>query len=84
MPRTANAASESGQGKALTVAFLGGSVMGLSVASLGLIGLGIFFYFFSGKDPSVINGFAMGASPIALFARVGGGIYTKSARMSGS
>jgi K(+)-stimulated pyrophosphate-energized sodium pump len=77
--RTANAAAESGQGKALTVAFFGGSVMGLSVASLGLIGLGIFFYFFSGKDPTVINGFAMGASSIALFARVGGGIYTKSA-----
>jgi K(+)-stimulated pyrophosphate-energized sodium pump len=53
--------------------------MGLSVASLGLVGLGIFFYFFSGKDPVVINGFAMGASSIALFARVGGGIYTKSA-----
>ncbi|HBH86166.1 MAG TPA: sodium-translocating pyrophosphatase [Syntrophaceae bacterium] len=77
--RTANAAAEHGQGRALTVAFFGGSVMGLSVASLGLIGLGIFFYFFSGKDPSVINGFAMGASSIALFARVGGGIYTKSA-----
>lgn len=77
--RTAQAASEFGQGRALTVAFFGGSVMGLSVASLGLIGLGIFFYFFSGKDPAVINGFAMGASSIALFARVGGGIYTKSA-----
>jgi len=77
--RTANAAAESGQSKALTVAFFGGSVMGLSVASLGLIGLGIFFYFFAGKDPTVINGFAMGASSIALFARVGGGIYTKSA-----
>lgn len=77
--RTANAAAEHGQGRALTVAFFGGSVMGLSVASLGLIGLGIFFYFFSGKDPTVINGFAMGASSIALFARVGGGIYTKSA-----
>jgi len=77
--RTAHAAAEHGQGKALTVAFFGGSVMGLSVASLGLVGLGIFFYFFSGKDPSVINGFAMGASSIALFARVGGGIYTKAA-----
>ncbi|MFA4915578.1 MAG: sodium-translocating pyrophosphatase [Syntrophales bacterium] len=77
--RTAEAARESGQGKALTVAFYGGSVMGLSVASLGLLGMGIFFYFFSGKDPSVINGFSMGASSIALFARVGGGIYTKSA-----
>ena len=77
--RTAQAASEFGQGKALTVAFFGGSVMGLSVASLGLLGLGIFFYFFAGDDPAVINGFAMGASSIALFARVGGGIYTKSA-----
>ncbi len=77
--RTAQAAAEFGQGRALTVAFFGGSVMGLSVASLGLIGLGIFFYFFAGKDPVVINGFAMGASSIALFARVGGGIYTKSA-----
>jgi len=77
--RTAQAATESGESKALTVAFFGGSVMGLSVASLGLIGMGIFFYFFSGKDPAVINSFAMGASSIALFARVGGGIYTKSA-----
>lgn len=77
--RTAQAAAEFGQSRALTVAFFGGSVMGLSVASLGLIGLGTFFYFFSGKNPTVINGFAMGASSIALFARVGGGIYTKSA-----
>jgi K(+)-stimulated pyrophosphate-energized sodium pump len=77
--RTAEAAKSSGQGKALTVAFFGGSVMGLSVASLGLVGLGIFFYFFSHKDPVVINGFAMGASSIALFARVGGGIFTKTA-----
>ncbi|MBA4396293.1 MAG: sodium-translocating pyrophosphatase [Syntrophus sp. (in: bacteria)] len=77
--RTAQAAAEFGQGKALTVAFWGGSVMGMSVASLGLLGLGVFFYFFAGTDPTVINGFAMGASSIALFARVGGGIYTKSA-----
>ena len=77
--RTAEAARSSGQGKALTVAFFGGSVMGLSVASLGLVGLGIFFYFFSDKNPVVINGFAMGASSIALFARVGGGIFTKTA-----
>jgi len=77
--RTAEAAREYGQGRALTVAFFGGSVMGLSVASLGLLGLGIFFYFFAGKDPVVINGFAMGASSIALFARVGGGIFTKTA-----
>ncbi len=77
--RTAEAARVDGQGKALTVAFFGGSVMGLSVASLGLLGLGVFFYFFAGKDPVVINGFAMGASSIALFARVGGGIFTKTA-----
>ena len=77
--RTAEAARIGGQGSALTVAFFGGSVMGLSVASLGLLGLGIFFYFFAGTDPIVINGFAMGASSIALFARVGGGIFTKTA-----
>jgi len=51
--------------------------MGLSIASLGILGLGIFYLAY--KDPLVINGFAMGASSIALFARVGGGIYTKSA-----
>ncbi|MBN2178064.1 MAG: sodium-translocating pyrophosphatase [Deltaproteobacteria bacterium] len=77
--RTAEAARAFGQGKALTVAFFGGSVMGLSVASLGLLGLGVFFYFFAKTDPVVINGFAMGASSIALFARVGGGIFTKTA-----
>jgi K(+)-stimulated pyrophosphate-energized sodium pump len=77
--RTAEAARAFGQGKALTVAFFGGSVMGLSVASLGLFGLGVFFYFFAKTDPVVINGFAMGASSIALFARVGGGIFTKTA-----
>jgi len=79
--RTSQAAFESGQAKALNVAFFGGSVMGLSVASLGLLGLGIFYLIF-GKDPAtakVINGYAMGASSIALFARIGGGIYTKSA-----
>jgi K(+)-stimulated pyrophosphate-energized sodium pump len=75
--RTANAAREAGRDKALSVAFYGGSVMGLSIASLGLVGLGLFFLFV--PDPIVINGFAMGASSIALFARVGGGIYTKSA-----
>ncbi len=79
--RTAEAARESGMGKALNVAFSGGAVMGLSVASLGLIGVGVLFYFYGG-DPATaqyINGFAMGASSIALFARVGGGIYTKAA-----
>lgn len=77
--RTANAAHTSGQTKALNISFLGGAIMGLSVASLGLIGLGIYYYFFHEVDPTVLSGFAMGASSIALFARVGGGIYTKSA-----
>jgi K(+)-stimulated pyrophosphate-energized sodium pump len=81
--RTAQAANvhKTHPGKALTMAFAGGSVMGLSVASLGLVGVGAFFILF-GHDPaqaSVISGFAMGASSIALFARVGGGIYTKTA-----
>jgi K(+)-stimulated pyrophosphate-energized sodium pump len=79
--RTAQAAFSHGQSKALSVSFAGGAVMGMSVASLGLLGVGIFFYLF-GHDPKtagIINGFAMGASSIALFARVGGGIYTKSA-----
>ena len=75
--RTANAAAKEGRDRALSVAFYGGSVMGLSVASLGLLGLGVFYLSF--PDPVVISGFAMGASSIALFARVGGGIYTKSA-----
>jgi len=74
--RTTQAATQ-GQDKALMVAFTGGSVMGMAVASLGLLGLSIYYLIF--KDPIVINGFAMGASSIALFARVGGGIYTKSA-----
>jgi len=74
--RTTQAATE-GQDRALMVAFSGGAVMGMAVASLGLLGLSIYYLIF--KDPVVINGFAMGASSIALFARVGGGIYTKSA-----
>jgi len=78
--RTCNAAKESGQPQALSIAFSGGAVMGMSVASLGLIGVGIAFYFFGNPDQQwIINGFAMGASSIALFARVGGGIYTKAA-----
>lgn len=78
--RTAEAARSHGQSKALLVSFFGGSVMGLAVASLGLIGLGIFFRLFGNPQyAEAINGFAMGASSIALFARVGGGIYTKSA-----
>ncbi|UCE23955.1 MAG: sodium-translocating pyrophosphatase [Candidatus Zixiibacteriota bacterium] len=79
--RTTAAAKDSGQPAALSIAFSGGAVMGMSVASLGLIGVGIAYYFF-GDTPahaSVINGFAMGASSIALFARVGGGIFTKAA-----
>ena len=79
--RTTEAARTTGQGAALMVAFNGGAVMGLSVASVGLIGLGVAYIFF-GSDPTTanyINGFAMGASSIALFARVGGGIYTKAA-----
>ncbi|MCI0706001.1 MAG: sodium-translocating pyrophosphatase [Ignavibacteriae bacterium] len=78
--RTAEAARTVGQGKALLTAFDGGAVMGVSVASLGLIGVGIWFILFgSPEHSSIINGFAMGASSIALFARVGGGIYTKAA-----
>ena len=78
--RTTQAAKEEGQGKALLTAFNGGAVMGVSVASLGLIGLGVLFLIYGKPETaSVINGFAMGASSIALFARVGGGIYTKAA-----
>ncbi len=78
--RTSEAARSGGQGKALVVAFGGGAVMGLSVASLGLIGVGVFFLLYGQPGTaSIINGFAMGASSIALFARVGGGIYTKAA-----
>jgi len=78
--RTAQAANDSGQAKALDVAFNGGAVMGLCVASLGLMGVGgLFLLFGRGDNASVISGFAMGASSIALFARVGGGIYTKIA-----
>jgi len=79
--RTTAAAQESGAGPALTVAFYGGSIMGLCVASLGLLGLGSLYWFFGG-DPETahaIHGFGMGASSVALFSRVGGGIYTKSA-----
>ncbi|MBI4773549.1 MAG: sodium-translocating pyrophosphatase [Deltaproteobacteria bacterium] len=79
--RTAEAANKHGRAKALNISYLSGSVMGLSVASLGLIGVGVFYYLFA-KDPAtanIINGFAMGASSIALFARMGGGIYTKAA-----
>jgi K(+)-stimulated pyrophosphate-energized sodium pump len=67
-----------GQSKALSIAFSGGAVMGMSVASLGVLGISVFYLAFN-RDPQVLSGFAMGASSIALFARVGGGIYTKSA-----
>ncbi len=79
--RTTNAAHTQGQAAALSVAFFGGSIMGLAVASLGLMGLGLVYYFFGG-DPHTahhIHGFGMGGSVVALFSRVGGGIYTKSA-----
>ena len=77
--RTSQAAASEGQAEALNIAFSGGAVMGLSVASLGLLGIGILFWFFHNPAAMVISGFAMGASSIALFARVGGGIYTKTA-----
>jgi K(+)-stimulated pyrophosphate-energized sodium pump len=82
--RTTNAA-RTGLGEALNVAFSGGLVMGLSVVGLGVIGLAGLFIIYSGMDwtpikvISVISGFSLGASSIALFARVGGGIYTKAA-----
>jgi K(+)-stimulated pyrophosphate-energized sodium pump len=85
--RTSAAAMES-QGKALRVAFFGGAVMGLAVAALGLVGVGAWYYFLGANAISdadflhfseIVSGFAMGASSIALFARVGGGIYTKAA-----
>lgn len=86
--RTSEAARSDGQAKALRVAFSGGAVMGLSVASLGLLGIGLMFIIFLGapeldsgwrRFSEIITGFAMGASSIALFARVGGGIFTKAA-----
>jgi K(+)-stimulated pyrophosphate-energized sodium pump len=75
--RATQGAIEGGTPKALTIAFQGGAIMGISVAALGVVGIGI-FYFFT-KNMEIINGFAMGASSVALFARVGGGIFTKSA-----
>jgi K(+)-stimulated pyrophosphate-energized sodium pump len=74
--RTANSAQESAN-KALGVAFSGGAVMGMAVVGLGLLGLGIINIIFD--NPQIVNGFALGASSIALFGRVGGGIYTKAA-----
>ncbi len=85
--RTAKAAKDGGMNKALKIAFSGGAVMGLSVVGLGILGLGCIFaivYFRHGGDVtpesiSILTGFSLGASSIALFARVGGGIYTKAA-----
>lgn len=79
--RTASAAAEGNQGKSLGTAFKGGAVMGMTVASLGILGLGLIWFFIPDLKTKamVISGFSMGASSIALFARVGGGIFTKSA-----
>jgi len=79
--RTTTAANDSGASGALTVAFYGGSVMGLTVAAMGLLGVGFLYLIFGGDPESahVIHGFGMGASSVALFSRVGGGIFTKSA-----
>ncbi len=86
--RTSAAANTVGQGKALRIAFFGGAVMGLAVAALGLLGMGALYFLYGGGAVTgqeysffseVVSGFAMGASTIALFARVGGGIYTKAA-----
>ena len=75
--RTANAAKESGMNKALSIAFSGGAVMGMCVAGLGVFGVSAIYIFTGNAD--ILFGFSLGASSIALFARVGGGIYTKAA-----
>ncbi len=75
--RTANAAKESGMNKALTTAFSGGAVMGMCVVGLGLFGLSVVYMIF--QSTAIITGFGLGASSMALFGRVGGGIYTKAA-----
>jgi len=79
--RTAVAANTSGASAALNIAFSGGSIMGLTVASVGLLGVGILYHYMAGSIETIhsIEGFAMGASSVALFSRVGGGIFTKSA-----
>ena len=79
--RTAVAANSKGAAEALNVAFFGGSIMGLTVASMGLFGIGILYHFMGGTAHGIeaIEGFAMGGSSVALFSRVGGGIFTKSA-----
>ena len=75
--RTANAARTKGMNSALQIAFAGGSVMGMCVAGFGVLGISVIYIFT--KDVGVLSGFSLGASSIALFARVGGGIYTKAA-----
>lgn len=75
--RTANAAKESGMNKALSIAFSGGAVMGMCVAGLGALGVSLVYIITRNVD--ILSGFSLGASSIALFARVGGGIYTKAA-----
>ena len=75
--RTANAARTSGMNRALSLAFAGGSVMGMCVVGLGLLGCSVIYAVT--KDTEILTGFSLGASSIALFARVGGGIYTKAA-----
>ena len=75
--RTAAAAKDSGMNKALSIAFSGGAVMGMAVVGFGLFGAGVIYTLT--KNPDVLSGFSLGASSIALFARVGGGIYTKAA-----
>lgn len=79
--RTTNSANKSGLSESLTIAFFGGSIMGLTVAAMGLLGLGVLYFLFANnpETASVIHGFGMGASTVALFSRVGGGIFTKSA-----
>ena len=75
--RTANAAKEEGMNKALSTAFSGGAVMGMCVVGLGLIGVSVLYIIF--QDTAIVTGFGLGASSMALFGRVGGGIYTKAA-----
>ena len=75
--RCANQANEDGLSGALKVAFSGGSVMGMAVTGFGFLGIGLTYLIF--KEPDIIMGYSFGASSVALFARVGGGIYTKAA-----
>ena len=76
--RTANAARTGGMNKALSIAFSGGAVMGMCVVGLGLLGVGAIYVLTGNAD--ILFGFSLGASSIALFGRVGGGIYTKAGR----